>query len=117
MKRKLTVFVYDGMSRVGTALKAYDDVCGIGKSICDLPFSLVSPVCTYDSFNHMNLLRLSAFCSYSFTLYVYFSLLAQKFLIGFEHGRDHLYEESLHLMGRASDIARRIHGLLQFLET
>ena len=52
VERKASVVVDNRMARVGTALKANDDVCVLGKHIGDLTFALVAPVCAYDCFYH-----------------------------------------------------------------
>ena len=56
VEREFTVLIDDRVSGVCTALKADHDVSGISQHIRDLTFSLVAPVCAYDSFNHIFLL-------------------------------------------------------------
>ena len=53
MQRKFSIVIYNGMSCVGTALEPHDNVRFLCKRICDLAFSLISPVCSYNCFYHM----------------------------------------------------------------
>ena len=57
MKRKLTVIVDDGVTGVGTALKAYNDVRIGGEHIGNLTFPFVAPVCTDNCSYHFKNLR------------------------------------------------------------
>ena len=56
VEREFTILIYDRVPCVGAALKADHDVSGIRQHVRDLSFSLVAPVCAYDSFNHIFLL-------------------------------------------------------------
>ena len=53
---EFTVRIDNGVARIGSALKADDYICGVGEGIGDLALSLVAPVGTYYSFNHVYLL-------------------------------------------------------------
>ena len=52
VKGKFTVFVFNGVTGVGTALKAYDNIRAACQHIRDFTFSLVAPVGSYNSFYH-----------------------------------------------------------------
>jgi hypothetical protein len=56
MQRKLSVFVHDGMTCIGPALIADDNVSLLRKRIYDLSFSFISPVRNYYCLYHANLL-------------------------------------------------------------
>ena len=47
MKCEFTVIIYDGVTRIGSTLKSYDDIGFLSKHICDLAFTFISPVCSY----------------------------------------------------------------------
>ena len=57
MKRKLTVIVDDGVTGVGTALKADNDILICGEHISNFTFTLVAPVCTDNCSYHFKNLR------------------------------------------------------------
>ena len=52
VKCKTPLLINNGMSRVGAPLKANDQIRIRRIHVGDLSFSLVSPVCSYDSSNH-----------------------------------------------------------------
>ena len=52
MQRELSIIIYNRMARIGSALETYDDVGFLSKHIRNLAFSLVTPVCSDDSFYH-----------------------------------------------------------------
>ena len=57
VQRKFSIIIYDCVARIGSALKTDDDVRLLSKHVCNLAFSLVSPVCSHNCFYH-NLLSL-----------------------------------------------------------
>ena len=52
MKRKFTIIIDNGMTCITSALETDDNVRLFCKHICDLAFSFVSPVSTYNCSNH-----------------------------------------------------------------
>ena len=62
MKGKFAVLVLNGMARVGTALKADDDIRLVGQRVRDLSFSLVAPVGAYYCFYHLSKFLLYIYC-------------------------------------------------------
>ena len=52
MEREAAIIVDYGVSRVGSALKAYDDVRLLGKHIRDLALAFITPVGSYNSSYH-----------------------------------------------------------------
>ena len=52
MQGKFSIVIDNGMSRICSALEADDDICAVCKGICDLSLAFVSPVCSYNCFNH-----------------------------------------------------------------
>ena len=55
MKRKLSIVVYYGMSRIGTSLKTYHDIRFLRHHVGNFTLTFVSPVRTYDCFDHFSL--------------------------------------------------------------
>ena len=47
MKCEFTVIIYDGVARIGSTLKSYDDIGFLSKHVSDLAFTLISPICSY----------------------------------------------------------------------
>ncbi len=56
MQCKSAVVVDDGMTGIGAALKADDNIGGLRQHIGDFALALVAPVCAYDCFYHNVLL-------------------------------------------------------------
>ena len=42
MKCEFTVIIYDGVARIGSTLKSYDDISFLSKHICDLAFTFIA---------------------------------------------------------------------------
>ena len=72
VQSKFTIIVHDSMSCICAALKTYDNVLFLCQHICDLSFSFVAPVGSYNCLYHVFLHSLSQFVinltqlSYSF---------------------------------------------------
>ena len=69
MQCKFAVIIYNRMTCIGSALESYDNISFFPQHIGDLAFSLVTPVCSNDSFNHIRSL-LNHFHSSYFNHYI-----------------------------------------------
>ena len=110
MERELAITVDDRVACVGSSLKADDYIRGISQCIRDLAFSLISPVCTYNCFNHLcllTLLKMKLLMELSSDVDLRF--LAEKLFVGFKDRCDDIAEESLHLVRRTADISCGFH--------
>ena len=65
MKGELSIIVYNGMSGVCSALESHDDVGILCQHICDLTFPFISPVCSYNSGNHVHSSYRNAFICFN----------------------------------------------------
>ena len=54
MQCELAVIVDDGMARIGSSLKSYNDVRLLGEHIGNLSLALIAPVSAYYCFNHFH---------------------------------------------------------------
>ena len=61
MQCEFTVIVFDGMPRIGSALKTDDDIRALGQGIRDLSFSFVAPISAHNCCHHNGILLLIAF--------------------------------------------------------